>query len=399
MKKIISLVVAFAIVFPLGLTMADEYESTSFVTLQNPTCLYVYDLNNDGNKEIIVGASDGILRAYDISGAKRWEYNIGQVPYSIYVSDIDGDGRADIVIGTGRIDQGAFEYSSGTVTVLTHFGRLKWSYETTSAVKGLYVYDIDGDGNLDVLASSNDGKLYALNNNGKEKWNRFTGSMSHPFVANVLGGADKSIIHGTAVLNKNGRIVNTAPHLFEWRKYIVRDLNRNRRDDILMVSQYAYVSAFALDNTTLEVLWVHQCFGDAMDAVVYDIDGDRNLEVIVSSSVWSGSLNRYSEGNIYILDARDGSVKESIPLDNPAFYLGVLDIDGDGQNNIIYTSDQGVNVVLEKAVEALPETPVEAPTETAPPSEDEPAPRSLPGFGVGAVATAFLIGYYLKKKK
>ncbi|MCC7572350.1 MAG: VCBS repeat-containing protein [Candidatus Methanofastidiosum sp.] len=399
MKKIISVLLASLLVLSSGLIFAEEYTNSPFALVDNPTSLFVYDLNKDGKDEILVSSTDGRLRAFDLSGFEKWSYVADGVLYSIYVEDIDGDGLADVIIGTGEINQQTFRFSSGKVIVLNHFGRIKWDYETTSAVKSIYVTDFDKDGKLDVLASSDDGVLYALTNMGTLKWDEFTGSKSPAFAANVLGSADIIIVHGQAILNANGKIVKTAPDFFEWKKYILDDLNKDGKTEFIMISHYPFVSVFNLENADLKAIWQHQCDGDAMDALVNDLDGDGKLEVVVSSAKWLDSSNTYGEGKIYILNGNDGSIKKSITLSSPAFYLGISDINSDGKKDIIYTSDKGVNFLLYGPPEKIEETKEQLlPKEESNPIETQP--KNTPGFEIGALSAAIvLVGYYLKRRK
>ena len=398
MKKIISIFLALTMLFSLGFALAEDYTDTPFVTVDNPTSLFIYDLNKDGIQEILVTSIDGKLYAFDKTGVEKWSYPSDEVPYSIFVDDIDGDGLAEIILGTGKIDPQTFRYSSGKIILLNYFGRQQWTYDTTSAIKSLYVSDIDGDGGKDILASSEDGILYAVDNKGVLKWDEFTGSKSPAFSANLAGGTDTLIAHGQAILNNKGKIVGRAPDLFEWKKYILKDLNKDGKAEFLMLSQYPFISAFNLEGTDLKGVWQYQCDGDAMDVIVDDLNGDGSFEVIASSSKWLDASKAYGEGKIYILNGKDGTLKQSISLSSAAFYLGLSDMNNDGKNDIIYTTDNGVNKILygitlpkEEPKEQTP--PQETPTTTTP-------PKNTPGFEIGALgAAAILVGYYIKRRK
>lgn len=398
MKKILSVFLAFTMLLSLGFVLSDDFKNVPFATVDNPTSLFVYDLNKDGKEEILVTSIDGKLYAFDESGIEKWSYLTNEVPYSIFVGDIDKDGLAEIVLGTGKIDPQTFRYSSGKVILLNHFGRQEWASGTASAIKSLYVSDIDGDGNQDILASADDGVLYALNNDGTLKWDEFTGSRSPSFTANLAGGTDIVIAHGQAILNNKGKIVARAPGLFEWKKYIIKDLNKDKKAEFLMVSHYPFISVFNLEGTDLKGVWQYQCDGDAMDALVEDINDDGNLEVIASSSKWLETSNTYGEGKIYIINANDGTLKQAISLPSEAFYLDISDINNDGKKDIVYTTEKGVNTILYGIT-----LPKEEPKDQTTPKETPPTttpPKNTPGFEIGAFsAAAVLVGYYLKRRK
>lgn len=397
MRKLISLFLAFTMLFSLGFVISEDYKDTAFTNVDNPTSLYIYDLNKDGKEEVLINSIDGKLHVYDKSGSEKWNYITTEIPYSLYVDDVDGDGLAEIILGTGKINPETFRYSSGKIILLNHFGKQEWEYKTTNAIKGLYVSDIDGDGGKDILASSEDGILYVVDSKGILKWDEFTGSKSPAFSAALAGGNDTLIAHGQAILNNKGKIVGRAPDLFEWKKYILKDLNKDGKTEFLMLSHYPFISAFNLEGTDLKGVWQYQCDGDAMDVVVDDLDGDGNFEVIASSSKWLDTSKTYGEGKIYILNGKDGSLIQSIPLASSAFYIGVTDMNNDGKKDIVYTSDKSVSAMLYGV-----KVTQEPPKEQTPPQETTPTtpPKNTPGFEIGAIgAAALLLGYYIKRRK
>ncbi|NMC60239.1 MAG: hypothetical protein GYA51_12785 [Candidatus Methanofastidiosa archaeon] len=398
MKRIISVFLAFTMLFSLSSVLSEDFKETSFATLDNPTSLFIYDLNKDGNEEILVTSIDGKLHAFDKSGAEKWNYPTNEIPYSVFVDDIDGDTLAEIIVGSGKIDQQTFRFSSGKIILLNHFGKQEWIYDTASAIKGIYVTDIDNDGGKDILASAEDGILYAINNDGTLKWDEFTGSRAPAFSANVAGGASTLIVHGHAVLNNKGKIIASAPGFFEWKKYILKDLNNDGKIEFIMLSQYPFISTFNLEGTELKGIWQYQCDGDAMDVIVDDLNGDGTLEVIATSSKWADSSKTYDQGKVYILNGKDGTLKEEIPLNSPAFYICVSDMNNDGKKDIIYTSDKGVNMLL-YGVKETQEAPKEQTQQTTSTTQ-ETTTKNTPGFEIGAVsAAALLVGYYLKRRK
>ena len=141
MKKLISIFLAFAIFFSLSYVLSENFSETSLATLNNPTSLFVYDLNKDGKDEILVTSIDGKLHVFDKSGTEKWNYPTNEIPYSVIVEDIDGDNLAEIIIGTGKIDPQSFRYSSGKIIILNHFGKQKWSYTTTVSYTHLRAHE------------------------------------------------------------------------------------------------------------------------------------------------------------------------------------------------------------------------------------------------------------------
>ena len=116
----------------------------------------VADLDGDGEDEIIVGTSLGMLYALSAKdGAVRegWPVVLGEVQSQAVVEDVNGDGRLDIVIGDGR----------GNVVLLNDKGGVLWSAQCSGAVaQAATVADVDNDGVLDVLLGTSTGQLWAF---------------------------------------------------------------------------------------------------------------------------------------------------------------------------------------------------------------------------------------------
>src|SRR5947209_5534493 len=51
-----------------------------------------------------------------------------------------------------------------------------WSYDAKNWVTSVYAADIDSDGDIEILASSRDGRLYVLTKKGDLRWSRVIGT-------------------------------------------------------------------------------------------------------------------------------------------------------------------------------------------------------------------------------
>ena len=146
----------------------------------------VDDVDGNGVKEVIVGSHD--LYLYSINsnnGNTNWKYRINNHPkaigpYRSTIFDINNDGAKEIVFGEAGED-GTF---NGRTVALKANGSLLWNSSTT-AVQGFQtspaVADLNGDGFPEVIITAGDGVYVYNGSNGVELWRKH--------VANVYAGA------------------------------------------------------------------------------------------------------------------------------------------------------------------------------------------------------------------
>ena len=128
------------------------------------------------------------------------------------IDDVDGDGNKDLIFGA--TDGKIHIYSSKGQEI---FRPPYWPKQVNGPITaGIEVADLDGKGNINILASTMEGTFYCLNSKGKELWKYNTGGgvlVSPPLVADMDGEGKKTIILNSSsgritLLQSDGSIEN-----------------------------------------------------------------------------------------------------------------------------------------------------------------------------------------------
>ena len=120
---------------------------------------YVADINEDGAFDILTITYGDKISWYPSTGQGIYGPEVVmsvidgvQGSYSIEAADFDGDGNIDVVSANSEV---------GTITWFKNldgqgnFSSPRMVAETLSYVQSVYAADLDGDGDIDVLSSSN----------------------------------------------------------------------------------------------------------------------------------------------------------------------------------------------------------------------------------------------------
>lgn len=181
------------------------------------------DLDGDGTPEIVSGADDAKLRAYDLGGGRVAAVEIQ--PYhgrsgsvsSVAPADVDTDGDDEIIVGSDNWHHYCFDGN----------GSEFWRTGTTHASTVSDTGDLDGDGEEEVLAGteyysakildSDGGSLGAVR--GGPNWTAAAAiDVTGDGTSEATFGSDDAIVHvvdgeGTAVWSHNigGTVTGIAP--------------------------------------------------------------------------------------------------------------------------------------------------------------------------------------------
>ena len=282
------------------------------------------DVNGDGYYEVLVSGDNFLeteyagLRVVDKDGnlLAEWLNPEGGFPLGEpRAADIDGDGKDEILIGLlGDDKRGnklyALEYENGKLEEIWHFPAYNWVKYTPA------IDDIDGDGEIEIVFSSEDMCLYCLNSTGHLKW--------------------KFITDGGIQYARPGAYYRTlyAP--------VAYDLNGDGKDEIILVAgahdkNYSkYSKVYCLDYKG-DVLWTFKTSSRFLGPpAVGDLDGDNKVEIICADYEKVYSLNAKGEINWETkLPPLYYRLIFYPPLQIVKYYPSIADLDGDGKKEIV----------------------------------------------------------------
>ena len=271
-------------------------------------------------------------------------------PMSVYVEDVDGDGDLDVLSASNTDTQVAWYQNDGA-------GNFTMHSITTSAsgVTGVAATDLDGDGDVDVLASAN-GTLYWYENDGSEN---FTTRI-------VAGGASAARMITFADVNQDGHMdVLTASYGDDTIAWYENDGSENftERQVTTSADGARYVQAIDLDSDgdidlvgssglNDEVFWFEndgsESFSKHLISSAYgDVWALQATDLDLDGDVDIAFVDFAGPSDIVWLE-NDGSEGFSVNTiatgaGNPnAIALG--DLDGDGDEDLLSTSWSGGDI-------------------------------------------------------
>jgi parallel beta-helix repeat protein len=254
----------------------------------------VADLDADGCLDILITSGGTYAAALDFEGSLLWaKENLGlnQVFGSIKPSafDLNGDGATEAILTT----------KSSLLVVEGATGSTIWQRYTEYPVLSPVVADLDGDGSFEILMSTYDymfSRIHAFDAAGAYVWSRQLTTYQEKLTGivvcdNELDGY-KEVIFCTDDGDMTCLTCSADPPGTQW-------------DEHLSASPLVCMSAG-------------------------DIDRDGVVEIVAAA------------GNcIYVVDASDGAVEETVPVPQSPNRIALGDLDGDRDLEIVCTSQSG----------------------------------------------------------
>ena len=287
-------------------TIAPSYPVGSF------SLVHSADLNGDGSRDVLVASTLSSVSWLENDGTGNFGSpqtitSTFNDPRSLATTDLDGDDDQDVLIASGDDDTVAWYANDGT----GGFGPQQVITVNADRATSIYTADLDSDGDQDVLVSS------FLDN--KVAW--------HPNDSN--GNFGTPIVITTDAQGANA--------------VYAADLDGDGDQDVLSASEYDDTIAWYANDGTGKFGYqrVLDASADGASAVhAADLDGDGEKEVLSASRdgdtiAWYD--NSGSFGDISFSDPR--TITTTAYRANS---VSAADIDNDGDNDIISSSEEGI---------------------------------------------------------
>jgi len=284
---------------------------------------------------VVVHAYDHVCVFEGATGTPLWAHHIeAGHDATPLLEDVDNDGFTEVVIlnrtrsSAGRVIVKALNGTDGTV---------KWSYilsPSSLSTSSPTAYDVDSDGDKDVLVGADDDTLYVLDGStGTPLWKfgldgdlRVTPAVTstHIVVASFAGTV--------YALDFTGSLLwSTAVPGGVWASPVMVDVDGRGRNDVVVATMDGWV--IAIDGNDGTIIWSHDMPGGIRTTpIVADVDRDGNVEVVVGNII----------GHINVLNLHTGGVEHAFltsPLTGINPYWAMLTAD-------IYPTTSGLEILI-----------------------------------------------------
>jgi len=137
----------------------------------NPCDVHVHDLDGDGDGDIAVVNICGVVSVLKNNGNGTFGaptlYSVAGHPDRIKVADLDGDGDGDIIVSGGGISGAGKPFFSVMLNNGDGTFGTPAQFHSGTLQFGIYIYDVDGDGDGDAITSNTIGRSVSVSlNNG-----------------------------------------------------------------------------------------------------------------------------------------------------------------------------------------------------------------------------------------
>ncbi len=297
--------------------------------IDDANAVYASDIDGDGDLDVLSASyNDNKIAWYEntngmgVFGAQQVISTNATGTQKVIAFDIDGDGNVD-VLSSSLTDDKVVWYKN--TDGLGDFSSERMVSYSVNGASSAYPTDINGDGKIDILSTSAyDGKVsWFQNNDGLGNYDlqqiisTNSSSSSIAFSADIDNDGDMDVISADGV---DGNVV--------WHKNID--------------GQGAFDPEQIIENNLNNVFYVYAA----------DVDGDNDLDIIAATSayvsriVWFENLD--GQGNFGALQTIANDIDDSNQTS-----VSVADLDGDGDLDILSSSANNDTIDWYKNLDGL----------------------------------------------
>jgi len=268
--------------------------------------------------------------------------------YALTLADLDGDGDLDVV--------GGVQTSADLVVWFNQGGSpVTWSAQTVDtdmpALSSVRAADLDGDGDLDLVAAGNQAIWWRNDGGEPVSWARFvvgaTVSMAcNLFVADLDGDSDLDVMSGSYSRCYFVWWRNDGGDPLTWTRTLIpgercgahsvetADFDRDGLADLVVAAAEENTVSILYNRGGDPLQWEEQVLSDAMPGVRYataaDLDNDGDCDVVAVD--WSGQvvLWRHQGSNPPTWDERLVDAGRQM-----GHWVNVADVNGDGRLDLV----------------------------------------------------------------
>lgn len=341
-----------------GFTVGDLY------LLSTP--ILAGDFDGDGNTDIAVylttaGPYEMLILWNDGTGNLTWQLVPCDQTFSAYTADVNGDGITDIV-EPGRLDTSVGLGFPGKLVAI--LGRYDRNLDATSPMFPLgpgtiSAADVIGDGSKEILVdgyasnfSPYQGSLFQIKPDGSFRRMALTppggallADLNADGKADLIGIANNMVTiwagDGTGNFSNTVAQIPVSTSGVVYTDVFFRDMDGDGNIDIVMSGSILYGKGnFQFD--VVSVPTINPVGGQTSTFAIGDFDGDGILDLATSSGVYFGLGNR--------LFAPITRVTTGIPTYNSYAVPQVADTDGDGRDDIIIADNNSTNLAIYRSL-------------------------------------------------
>ena len=261
---------------------------------------------------------------------RMMDLKVGNQLQRFAVADLDGDGFVEFVL----------VHDGQEISAVRQDGSTVFRRRGDGHIGGPYLYDLDGDGDVEILHTGFDGQgvggpmggLFATGDDGEALFNRALGAVNAVLLEDVdRDGKPELLVGGSslAILEVDGQVRPNRSRASE-NGYVsslsVADLDDDGVNEILVVDS----GALRTFTPQLEPGFVTQIEEYPGSTIITDLDGDAIQEVVVMAP-----------GRGFQIVGGDGSKLWEHRFEGECSGLIPVDLDGNGTSEVLVASDRG----------------------------------------------------------